>query len=208
MRAAGASSSQIAPRAKAAIFSYRRRYCADPGTIFDEVIGQQTFPALQLSCQRGQRFVQKIASRQPECPKEIVLSLIVSRYLDFITRLHGLRENAIIVGANRLILGRSFNDWSTGRRWTPASCLLSFGRRGRTTTNSEVTISMESHYLGWTPTDDAQFRRMVENGASENEIALALSRTPQQLRRRGYDLGLPLKWFRAVGLSERSPLRR
>jgi len=87
--------------------------------------------------------------------------------------------------------------------------------RGKThfgiATSFEVTISMQSHYPGWTPTDDAQFRHMVENGASEDEIALALRRTPQQLRRRGYDLGLPLKWFkqfRAIGLSERVALRR
>ena len=49
----------------------------------------------------------------------------------------------------------------------------------------------------WTPTDDTRFRDLVENGASEGEIARALNRTRQELRRRGYDLGLPLKWFRA-----------
>jgi len=144
----------------------------------------------------------------------MALSLTVSSYLDFITRLRGLRGDAIIVGADRLIiLSWSFNGcpWAAGR-CQRASCLLPFARRGttyfRTATTSEVTISMESHYPGWTPTDDAQFRHMVENGASENEIALALSRTPQQLRRRGYDLGLPLKWFkqfRAIGQSERIP---
>ena len=138
----------------------------------------------------------------------------MSCYHKFVTRLHGLRGGAIIVGASRLnISDRDFSDWSTGCQRMLAGELPSpLHRRGKayfnTATSFEVPISMESHHLGWTPTDDARFRHMVENGASENEIALALSRTSQQLRRRGYDLGLPLKWFkhfRATGQSERVP---
>ncbi|MGY4508951.1 hypothetical protein [Bradyrhizobium sp. USDA 3650] len=158
--------------------------------------------------------MQELASERPA--KEMVLSLTVCRHLNFIVRLPGLHGDAIIVDASRLnILGRNFNDRSIGRQWMLAGELPLPCGRGKTysgiATSFEVTISMESHYPGWTPTDDARFRHMVENGASEDDIALALRRTPQQLRRRGYDLGLPLKWFkqfRAIGLSERVALRR
>jgi len=56
--------------------------------------------------------------------------------------------------------------------------------------------SMNNSTSVWSPLEDARFRDMVESGASAEEIAGALRKNQRQLRRRGYDLGLPLKWFR------------
>jgi len=55
---------------------------------------------------------------------------------------------------------------------------------------------MDREHSAWSPSDDARFRDLVEDGVSPEKIATALKKTHEQLRRRGYDLGLPLKWFR------------
>jgi hypothetical protein len=48
----------------------------------------------------------------------------------------------------------------------------------------------------WTKREDELFRELVEAGASLALISEALNRTEENLKRRGYLLGLPLKWFK------------
>ncbi|MBR0740721.1 hypothetical protein JQ581_27685 [Bradyrhizobium liaoningense] len=49
----------------------------------------------------------------------------------------------------------------------------------------------------WTSREDDLFRQLVNSRASSRSIALALNRTEDELKKRGYLLGLPLKWFKA-----------
>lgn len=51
----------------------------------------------------------------------------------------------------------------------------------------------------WTSREDELFRRLVNSRASSSSIAQALNRTEDELKKRGYLLGLPLKWFKAAG---------
>ena len=48
----------------------------------------------------------------------------------------------------------------------------------------------------WTRKDDQLFRELVESGDTLEAIAEALSRTADELKLKGYALGLPLKWFK------------
>jgi hypothetical protein len=48
----------------------------------------------------------------------------------------------------------------------------------------------------WTTHDDHLFRELVDSGAALDAIAETLNRTADELKRRGYVLGLPLKWFK------------
>ncbi|QIO32461.1 hypothetical protein [Bradyrhizobium sp. 1(2017)] len=49
----------------------------------------------------------------------------------------------------------------------------------------------------WTSREDDLFRQLVNSRASSRSIAQALNRTEDELKKRGYLLGLPLKWFKA-----------
>jgi hypothetical protein len=55
---------------------------------------------------------------------------------------------------------------------------------------------MDKKPLRWTTHDDHLFRELVDAGAAPDAIAEVLNRTVDELKRRGYVLGLPLKWFR------------
>jgi len=57
---------------------------------------------------------------------------------------------------------------------------------------------MDDKLTSWSQSEDARFRELVEKGASLGEIEAVLKKTQRQLRQRGYDLGLPLKWFRRI----------
>ena len=48
----------------------------------------------------------------------------------------------------------------------------------------------------WTKREDELFREMVDSGASSKFVGQTLNRTEEELKRRGYVLGLPLKWFK------------
>ena len=49
----------------------------------------------------------------------------------------------------------------------------------------------------WTSREDDRFRQLVNSRASSRSIAQVLNRTEDELKKRGYLLGLPLKWFKA-----------
>lgn len=51
----------------------------------------------------------------------------------------------------------------------------------------------------WTSGEDELFRKLVNSRASSSSIAQALNRTEDELKKRGYLLGLPLKWFKTSG---------
>lgn len=55
---------------------------------------------------------------------------------------------------------------------------------------------MEKTSVRWTCHDDETFRKLVESGATLDAIAAILNRTTEDLKRRGYLLGLSLKWFK------------
>lgn len=48
----------------------------------------------------------------------------------------------------------------------------------------------------WTRREDEIFRKLVNSRASPSSIAQILNRTEDELKKRGYLLGLPLKWFK------------
>jgi Glu-tRNA(Gln) amidotransferase subunit E-like FAD-binding protein len=48
----------------------------------------------------------------------------------------------------------------------------------------------------WTAEDNERFRAMVEAETPAEVVAATFEMTREQLRRRGYDIGLPLKWFK------------
>lgn len=48
----------------------------------------------------------------------------------------------------------------------------------------------------WTRREDDIFRKLVSSRASPRSIAQILNRTEDELKKRGYLLGLPLKWFK------------
>jgi hypothetical protein len=57
---------------------------------------------------------------------------------------------------------------------------------------------MQNAYMTpWSKSDDDQFRLLAENGTPPDIIACMLQKNVAQLRRRAYDLGLPLKWFKS-----------
>ena len=49
----------------------------------------------------------------------------------------------------------------------------------------------------WTSEQDQRLRDLVDAGTDPDEIGAALDRTRDELIRRGYVIGLPLKWFKA-----------
>jgi hypothetical protein len=49
----------------------------------------------------------------------------------------------------------------------------------------------------WTSEQDQRLRDLVDAGAEPDEIGAELDRTRDELIRRGYVIGLPLKWFKA-----------
>jgi hypothetical protein len=63
---------------------------------------------------------------------------------------------------------------------------------------------MEKKPFRWTDHDDQLFRELVESGATLEAIAGRMNRTAEELKRRGYVLGLPLKWFKPRQLGNRS----
>lgn len=48
----------------------------------------------------------------------------------------------------------------------------------------------------WTRREDEVFRKLVNSRTSPSLIARILNRTEDELKKRGYLLGLPLKWFK------------
>jgi len=62
---------------------------------------------------------------------------------------------------------------------------------------------MNKKPLRWTRHDDHLLRELVDAGAAPDAIAETLNRTVDKLKRRGYVLGLPLKWFRARTVERR-----
>jgi hypothetical protein len=48
----------------------------------------------------------------------------------------------------------------------------------------------------WARHEDEMLRELVDAGAPLEFICETLNRTEQELRRRGYDIGLPMKWFK------------
>jgi hypothetical protein len=62
----------------------------------------------------------------------------------------------------------------------------------------------------WTRYDDQAFRDLVEAHVPAEEIAAKLHRDANNLRQRGYVLGLPRKWFKAhqARILRQDPCRR
>jgi hypothetical protein len=56
---------------------------------------------------------------------------------------------------------------------------------------------MPASPCSWSESDDQMFLDLVDASVSEETISSMLRKTPEQLRRRGYDLGLPPEWFNA-----------
>jgi hypothetical protein len=50
----------------------------------------------------------------------------------------------------------------------------------------------------WTRREDETFRKLVNSHASPRSISQSLNRTEDELKKRGYLLGLPLKWFKQI----------
>ncbi|MBW7968601.1 hypothetical protein [Bradyrhizobium sp. BR 10289] len=50
--------------------------------------------------------------------------------------------------------------------------------------------------IPWTRREDDKLRELVDAGAPIEVICETLCRTEQELRKRGYDIGLPMKWFK------------
>lgn len=59
-----------------------------------------------------------------------------------------------------------------------------------------MRIEMNALENRWTRREDELFRKLVNSRASSKSIARTLNRTEDELKKRGYLLGLPLKWFR------------
>ncbi|MDA9472976.1 hypothetical protein XI03_00095 [Bradyrhizobium sp. CCBAU 65884] len=57
---------------------------------------------------------------------------------------------------------------------------------------------MSETSVGWTREQDEIFWHLVGKQTPEKFIAAALNKTCQELRRRGYVLGLPPKWFKST----------
>lgn len=49
----------------------------------------------------------------------------------------------------------------------------------------------------WFKVDDEQFRVLAETGSPPDIIASMLQKSVKQLRRRAYNLGRPLEWFKS-----------
>jgi hypothetical protein len=49
----------------------------------------------------------------------------------------------------------------------------------------------------WTSEQDQRFRDLFDAGVDCDKIGAVLDRTRDELVRRGYVIGLPLKWFKA-----------
>ena len=58
------------------------------------------------------------------------------------------------------------------------------------------SISMKQNRPSWTRREDEMLRELVDAGAPAAIICETLNRTEQELRRRGYEIGLPRKWFK------------
>jgi len=50
--------------------------------------------------------------------------------------------------------------------------------------------------IPWTKDDDDKFRSLVDQATTPEAIAASLNREVADLKRRGYLLGLPRKWFK------------
>ncbi|GEC58644.1 hypothetical protein BEL01nite_76870 [Bradyrhizobium elkanii] len=57
---------------------------------------------------------------------------------------------------------------------------------------------MSENSEGWTREQDELFWHLVMKRTPEKDIAAALNKTCEDLRRRGYMLGLPAKWFKSA----------
>ena len=65
---------------------------------------------------------------------------------------------------------------------------------------------MSETFEGWTREQDEIFWHLVGKQTPEEVIAAALNKTCQDLRRRGYALGLPAKWFKSAKRTTDQPV--
>ncbi|QIG97684.1 MULTISPECIES: hypothetical protein [unclassified Bradyrhizobium] len=65
---------------------------------------------------------------------------------------------------------------------------------------------MSETFEGWTREQDEIFWHLVKKQTPEEVIAAALNKTCQDLRRRGYVLGLPAKWFKSARRTTDQPV--
>jgi hypothetical protein len=61
----------------------------------------------------------------------------------------------------------------------------------------QIASQVRARQTTWTPQDDERLRRMVEAELPADEIATHLGRPVSSLKKRGYAIGLPLKWFKS-----------
>lgn len=54
----------------------------------------------------------------------------------------------------------------------------------------------------WAQQEDEMLRELVDAGAPLEFICEMLKRTEQELRRRGYNIGLPMKWYKRSAAQE------
>jgi hypothetical protein len=111
--------------------------------------------------------------------------------------------------AERMISAKPYRRRSLSSLSKSAANVESPGSRA-----SSQPIFQRAYYLvmsetsdGWTREQDEIFWHLVRKQTPEEVIAAELNKNCQDLRRRGYALGLPTKWFRSAKRTTAPPVR-